>query len=837
VPREAIVCEGDGARMCLRRAALRLEYDLRTGRYSIACGDACSIDGAEAAFTADGRTVQTTSCLPHQWRVADCNDGLGRGKELLITPAQTTDHVGWSLTFCVYDSIDAVAIGAAVENGGDEEIELREIRPLATTAEGGLRLGRARETSRLLPNAWERASDELGVRRIEPGFACESPISFVLVDPPAGVALACGALGPAKSFASFHVELAADEPPTYRLHARQATPVGCTQTTGVAILPGHSFAPERILLVFARDGHAAFEQYAECAGKLIAKPAKTSGKKSGRPAKRSERAVACGWSSWPYYHGNITEAEVLRNAEFLASALKPYGLETILVDAGWQQRGHVSGGPWKAGEHFPHGLAWLAGQIREHGFRPGVWIRPLEVDGLRLDPSSSFTHTTLRNEVGRLVTKAGLGALTIDCLHDDAFRREDSFLPDNETITAIEALRRTVAAIREGAGDACRLHGSSLTLGAGLGLVESNRTGQDVTPKSWRTIKEHGIKGIAARYALHGTWWSNNAGAAVVRPPLTLGQARAWASFCALTGGMITAGDRMYALPAERLDVLRRVMPGYGVSARPVDLFERELPQIWDLPVEAAGTRWHVVGLFNWDTTPREIKTTRDRAVEQNVNRLRANDAAEHRRRPRTELDQIALSNRLIRDENKRLHAVMRANALGGPQFELLEPLRPMRASARFRNVMLRFDQLGIEPAQGYLVYDFWDDRFLGLHSDRLKVLVRLADCVVLAVHPATGVPQLISTNRHVTQGGVDLERVEWKAASCELAGRSRVVENDEYVATVYVPRDFEFIGAEADIADVQTRHHTPSTVRLILRSLTSKAVRWKLKFNRARRS
>jgi len=51
------------------------------------------------------------------------------------------------------------------------------------------------------------------------------------------------------------------------------------------------------------------------------------------------------------------------------------------------------------------------------------------------------------------------------------------------------------------------------------------------------------------------------------------------------------------------------------------------------------------------------------------------------------------------------------------------------------------------------------------------------------------------------------------------------------------VPRDFEFIGAEADIADVQTRHHTPSTVRLILRSLTSKAVRWKLKFNRARRS
>ena len=70
---------------------------------------------------------------------------------------------------------------------------------------------------------------------------------------------------------------------------------------------------------------------------------------------------------------------------------------------------------------------------------------------------------------------------------------------------------------------------------------------------------------------------------------------------------------------------------------------------------------------------------------------------------------------------------------------------------------MLHFDRLGLEPAQGYLVYDFWDDRFLGLHGDRLKVLVRLADCLTLAVHPAKGVPQLISTNRHVTQGGVEL--------------------------------------------------------------------------------
>ena len=775
-------------------------------------------------------------------------DPIGRGECLIIEPPEAQHVVRWSLAFCLYESLDAIVIGAAIDNASADEVEVREVRPLVTGAEGRLRLGRALKTTRLLPNAWERASGETAVRRIEPGFACESPVSSVLVDTAARAALAVGALGPAKSFTRFRLELVDPEPPTYRLEAIQSTPIGCSQTAGVTIPPGATFAPERIALVFGHDGHTALEQYAECAGLaagyaglaagyagLAAGQAATAARttKHGR-RERVGSHVPCGWCSWPYYQGNVSEAEVLRNVEFLKGTLKPYGLETILVDAGWQQRGNVSGGPWRAGDHFPHGMPWLAQQIREHGFRPGIWIRPLEVDGLRLDPSSRFTHTTLRNEVRRLAQDGGYEALKIDFLHDDAFRRDDSFLPDDGTITAVEALRRSVAAIREGLGEDGFLGGSNLTLGAGLGLVDSNRTGEEITAKSWHLVKEHGVKGLAGRYALHGRWWTNDPGGVVVRPPLTLGQARAWASLCALAGGMVMAGDRMYALPADRLEILKRVMPAYGACARPVDLFERECPELWHLPVEAGGERWHVLGLFNWETTPRETKETRARTVERNVHRLRTNDAAEARRRPAAELEPIASTSRLIRAENRRLEAVMAGNVLGGPRLELLDPPRSMRASARFKNVMLHFDQLGLEPAQGYLVYDFWDDRFLGLHGERLKVLVRLADCVVLAVHPATGVPQLISTNRHVTQGGVDLEQVGWDPAANELAGTSLLVENDEYVATIYVPHDFEFIGAEADIAGVQARHDTPSTVRLTLTSLTTKPVRWKLKFDRA---
>ena len=42
-----------------------------------------------------------------------------------------------------------------------------------------------------------------------------------------------------------------------------------------------------------------------------------------------------GWNSYDYYDTNVTEADVLRNAEFMAKHLKPYGWEYVVVDIQW----------------------------------------------------------------------------------------------------------------------------------------------------------------------------------------------------------------------------------------------------------------------------------------------------------------------------------------------------------------------------------------------------------------------------------------------------------------------------------------------------------------------
>ena len=42
-----------------------------------------------------------------------------------------------------------------------------------------------------------------------------------------------------------------------------------------------------------------------------------------------------GWNSYDYYDTNVTEGEVLANADFMAQHLKPYGWEYVVVDIQW----------------------------------------------------------------------------------------------------------------------------------------------------------------------------------------------------------------------------------------------------------------------------------------------------------------------------------------------------------------------------------------------------------------------------------------------------------------------------------------------------------------------
>jgi hypothetical protein len=91
------------------------------------------------------------------------------------------------------------------------------------------------------------------------------------------------------------------------------------------------------------------------------------------------------WSSWTSYYGYVTEKDIVRNTDWIADHLKPYGFEYVELDDGYE-RGPEGEHYWIENwnrEKFPHGPKWLADYIKSKGLRAGLWIVPNAYAGAR----------------------------------------------------------------------------------------------------------------------------------------------------------------------------------------------------------------------------------------------------------------------------------------------------------------------------------------------------------------------------------------------------------------------------------------------------------------------
>ena len=86
-----------------------------------------------------------------------------------------------------------------------------------------------------------------------------------------------------------------------------------------------------------------------------------------------------------------------------------------------------------------------------------------------------------------------------------------------------------------------------------------------------------------------------------------------------------------------------------------------------------------------------------------------------------------------------------------------------------------------------YLIYDYWKHEFLGRLDKNISLTLPAYGSAVLSIHKYIGKKQLVSTSRHISQGGFDLENV-WLDEDGKLHGRSKVVAGEPYVITVYDP-------------------------------------------------
>ncbi len=343
-----------------------------------------------------------------------------------------------------------------------------------------------------------------------------------------------------------------------------------------------------------------------------------------------------GWCSWYYYYQEINSDEVMANARWIARHLKPFGARYVQIDDGWQGTGHGLGDnrDWTTIDvrFRALGMDGLAREIRALGLEAGLWLAPhgqsneqvardaggflWKPDGTTasdtwegtylVDPSTPGGLRHLRNLFNTLrgwgytYFKIDGQPIVVGEYADKAeFMAGEVNFEGTAEERADHLYRVTLRVIRDAIGENAFLLGCWGIPLQGIGIFNGSRTSGDVVP-GWAGFM------VAARAVqrwnfLHNIAWYSDPDVFMVRPPLTEGMARAWATIQGLTGQALLTSDRLPDLPPSRIEILKRIYP--AVDIRPLDLFrdDGDLKPIWDLKVAHLGRRYDVVGLFNYD--------------------------------------------------------------------------------------------------------------------------------------------------------------------------------------------------------------------------------------------
>ncbi len=216
------------------------------------------------------------------------------------------------------------------------------------------------------------------------------------------------------------------------------------------------------------------------------------------PAERPP-SVLC---SWYYYGPDFTEADFREDLDYLERDRLPF--DVFLIDECWDMRW----GDWAGNADWPSGMRAAAERIRSLGYRPGIWtcpflakpnsqlavchpewllrlrdgsllVFPMDGPNFVLDPTYPGVCDHLEALFRRLTEDWGFAYHKLDFLRAVFVNRQTAFY--DHSATRLEAYRRGLEAVRRGIGPEAYLSVCGGHYGGSLGLADSQRSGSDVT--------------------------------------------------------------------------------------------------------------------------------------------------------------------------------------------------------------------------------------------------------------------------------------------------------------------------------------------------------------------
>ena len=693
-----------------------------------------------------------------------------RGQDTVLYLTDRRGVLDMALISMQVDS--GIVLSLEITNKRRGILRVKELFPIAATrpTRGGLLFGEATSDLRVLTDAWERSYGETGVVNLAEKTHVDSAWDLHLFDRRSTQVLSVSYHDIPNALISLMLQHQGSRPPL-ELVVKADTRAG---VRGLLLRPGATFRLSEILIRHGRASpHDALLDYAETIKRRNALPEATE--------------TPTGWLDWYFSKGRSSGAELEANLEALKRELQGYGLEIVQIDSGWQRgvetepppHNVVAGGPWEPNRQFPQGMKYYADRIRSRGFRPGIWIRPFQMVE---DADERRRFSLWFNKNGQM-----------DTTRDDVR----------------EVVRTTVR----------------------------------------RLVHEWGYEYLKVDFAAfdhYGKFGPElDSGDAAHAEPQDQSLTNVQTSREALRVIHEAAGGKAKILACNAL------MPaalGLASSFRVGDDVG-EWDRIVRYGVPSLSARYYTNGVF-WANDPDVLVLGESLSIEECrawASLVGMTGGA------------VFVSNRVPSLPPERLEIVRRLLPVyktRGARYGFARPVDFLdRSPATVWNLDVRtafgewnvvgifnwseedeyreltLTGMGLRPRTPYLLYDFWKGRFLGRSTGTVPVELPYRSCLVLAARPELPHPQLLSTSRHISQGGVECHDLRWDAPSGALTGRSTVVGGAPHQLVFHIPPPYRFreVGPGSTVTD-----QDDEIVKVLLDAPASGTLSWKIRCSRS---
>ncbi len=518
--------------------------------------------------------------------------------------------------------------------------------------------------------------------------------------------------------------------------------------------PGETVELAPVWLATGRDPHELLERYA---GRV---------RETMRIAPRTN--VPCGWISWYAYRVGLSEKLTRANAAVIRRTMFPLGGTLCHFDLGWNAGDRP--GDWLEGnDRFPGGVDKLCRELATEGFQVALWSTPLVISE-KSRVAREHPEWLLRDANGQPV------------------RFGEWFWPPREMCYCLDP---TLTAVQE---YVCHVYRTLRSWGVtsfkldfsgafDRGLGHTNAPNAARLPIPYAHCDHTRLEACRNLYG-------------IIRE--AIGDAHLmlcnmpWQGAIGITDSLYLANDIANLTDSESQDE-RPARRGW-------DYFRERSRQVF--------TRYFFHGRTWWSNPDCFVAE---------------NDAAENHARARLQVVMLAggqykCSNQLPAWKSSRMEAFLKGLPRYGRAARPVDLFQaeypsvldlPVDTAWDSWHVVGLFNWQSKKAATGFnlsqlcpcamgeqLVWDFWEQRFIGVSRDRVELTMPPESAALLCVRPRADHPVLLATDLHFTSGGMEIPHCAWDEKNRVIYGRARRAPGAAGQLFFYLPKGFQHVQA-----------------------------------------